>query len=340
MSQSSGPPASISRVSASSEMDATGRAAASRPTMSDYFVIFNPMASRGGAERTRGVIEEAFRETGASCRLVATERRGHAVELAGDAARAGWPAVVAVGGDGIVHEVANGLMREAGDGPTVPLGVIPVGSGNDFVKMLGMPAHKPADAVRRIVAAEPRGVDIGRVTRHVSGDGPDGVWYFTNGVGVGFDAQVARHAREIKRLRGFAIYAWAVVQTLSQLRSPRIQVTVDGREIADRALILTTVSNGPCHGGSFWLTPDAKIDDALLDVLIADARRLPSLLSLLPLVLFGKHLGRRGVELHRGTRVEVRSDEPLPIHADGEIVAEWVREMVIEILPGRLTVLA
>jgi diacylglycerol kinase (ATP) len=305
-----------------------------------YFVIFNPTASRGRAARSRALIEEAFRAARAEYRIVETERRGHASELAGQALEEGWPAVVAVGGDGVVHEVANGLMRRAGEGVSAPLGIIAVGSGNDFIKMLGLPAHRPAEAVRHLVSAEPRLVDVGRVSRQLVGGGPEGVWYFTNGVGVGFDAQVATHARGVRRLRGFAIYGWALLKTLRQLRAPRIEVVVDGVEIADRPLILTTVSNGPCHGGSFWLCPGARVDDGQLDVLIADARSLGSLLHLLPLVMAGKHLGRRGVELHRGTRVEVRSEEPLPIHADGEIVADWVRELVIEVLPGRLRVLA
>lgn len=305
----------------------------------DFFVIFNPMAARGSAARTRGEIESAFRAAGAGCTIVDTEGRGHATLLAREAAEQGWPAVVAVGGDGIVHEVVNGLVPAAGEGETVPLGIIPVGSGNDFVKMLGLPAHRPAEVVRGLVQGHRRRVDIGRVTRHLSEGGPAGVWYFTNGVGVGFDAQVARHAREIKRLRGFAIYAWALMKTLSQLRSPHIVVTVDGRTIADGPLILTTVSNGPCHGGTFWLCPGASIDDGQLDILVAEARPLPSLLMLLPFVLRGRHLGKRGVALHRGRRIEVQCDEALPIHADGEIVAEWVRELVIEVLPGRLTVL-
>jgi YegS/Rv2252/BmrU family lipid kinase len=308
--------------------------------MRSFFVIFNPMASRGGAARSREEIEQAFRAGGAECKLVPTARRGHATELASQAVDEGWATVVAVGGDGIVHEVVNGLMRRAGDGPTVPLGIIPMGSGNDFIKMLDLPVHKPAAAVGHLLNATPRAVDIGRVTRHRTGGGPDGVWYFTNGVGVGFDAQVATHARGIQRLRGFAIYAWAVVKTLRNLQSPTIQVIVDGREIANQPLILTTVSNGPCHGGNFWLCPGARIDDGRLDILIADARSLPAVLLLLPRVMFGKHLGQRGVQLHRGSSVRVRSDERLPIHADGEIVADWVSELEIDVLPGRLTVLA
>lgn len=308
--------------------------------MRSYFVIFNSMASRGRASRSRSAIEEAFRAGKAEYHLASTEARGHAEELARQAVAEGWSAVVAVGGDGVVHEVVNGLLSGRDDDPTLPLGIVPVGSGNDFIKMLDLPAHRPPDAVRRILAATPRQVDVGRVLRHVTAGGPQGVWYFTNGVGVGFDAQVATHARAIRRLRGVAIYAWAVVRALGELRSPHIQVIVDGKEISDGALILTTVSNGPCHGGNFWLCPGASVDDGELDVLTATARSLPGVLRLLPRVMFGKHLGQPGVELHRGRQVTIRSREPLPIHADGEVVAEWVRELEIDLLPKRLTVLA
>ncbi len=329
MSITQGSPTSESRILSASDKG-----------VGAYYVIFNPLASRGGARRALTAIERAFRDSGVEYRIVPTERRGHAPELARRAVEEGWQAIVAVGGDGIVHEVVNGLIAAGEAGSGVALGVIPVGSGNDFSKMLGMPSHRPAEAVRRILAAAPRQVDVGRVVRHVAGGGPPGVWYFTNGVGVGFDAQVARHARDIKRLRGVAIYAWALVKTLRELRSPGIRVVIDGRQVADRRLVLTTVSNGPCHGGNFWLCPNARIDDGQLDILIADARSLSSLIRLIPSVIRGKHLKASGVELHHGRHVVVTSDEPLPIHADGEVVADWVRELEIELLPGRLRVLA
>jgi diacylglycerol kinase (ATP) len=305
-----------------------------------FYVILNPAADRGRTGRLAPRVEAAFRAVGASYELVRTTRRGEAAELAEAAARDGWPAVVAVGGDGAVHEVANGLMRASGDEESVPLGVIPAGSGNDFVKMLGLRARHPEEAVRRLVAAVPRGADIGKVFAHDLEDGPVGPWYFTNGIGLGFDAQVAVHASKIQKLRGLAIYALAVVRTLRDLRNPHFRISVDGREVADRTLILATIANGPCHGGSFWLAPGASIDDGALDVLVADARNVGEVLTLIPAVMRGKHLGARGVHVLRGTRVEVRSDELLPIHADGEIVAKGVRSLSVELLRGKLTVLA
>lgn len=307
--------------------------------VSDYFLILNPTADRGRAERVLPALERALRAEGARYELVHTRRAGHAVALAEAAVEEGWRAVVAIGGDGVVHEVANGLLRAAGDNLVTPMGVVPAGSGNDFVKLLGIPPRDAEAAARRITRGEPRPVDVGRVPHMVARSGPRDPWHFVNGVGLGFDAQVALEASRVRRVRGLAIYAVAVLRTLRRLGAPHIRVVVDGEEVADRELILATIANGACHGGSFWLTPDASVDDGLLDVLVADRRGLAAVLALIPRVLRGRHLGARGVELRRGTRVSVRSDTPLPIHADGEIIASGVSELDVELLPGRLRVL-
>ena len=306
----------------------------------ELLVILNPAAGRGGASSLWPQLQRAFRAAGARPELALTRAPGHAMELAESAARDGWPGVVAVGGDGVVHEVVNGLIRasEAGAAGTA-LGVIAAGSGNDFVKMLHLPTDHPDLAARRIATAAPRAVDVGRVNRCVAARGPAGVWYFTNGIGMGFDAQVAVQASRIRRLKGFAIYAAAVLRTLRDLRSPRMRVEIDGVVVADRPLVLATIGNGQCHGGSFWLSPGASVEDGLLDVLVADARSVPKVLALLPRVMRGRHVGAPGVTIHRGRVARVTSEEPVPIHADGELVADGVTELEAEVLRGGLRVL-
>jgi diacylglycerol kinase (ATP) len=118
-----------------------------------------------------------------------------------------------------------------------------------------------------------------------------------------------------------------------------MKVEVDGIVIADRPLVLATIGNGQCHGGSFWLSPEASVEDGVFDVLIADARNVPRVLSLLPSVMKGKHVGAPGVSIHRGRVARVTSEEPVPIHADGELVADGVTDLEAEVLPGRLLVL-
>jgi YegS/Rv2252/BmrU family lipid kinase len=305
----------------------------------NLFVILNPAADRGRTAALAPMVRRELRRGRRPFEIALTAGPGHAAQLAEGAARAGWEAVVAVGGDGLVHEVVNGLMRAARDGCRAALGVVPAGSGNDFAKLLSVPGHHPDLAIQRVLAAEPRGVDVGRVNRCVAQRTPPVPWYFTNGVGLGFDAQVAVEAAKIRRLKGFAIYAAAVARTLRRLRSPRMRVELDGREIADRPLVLATLGNGACHGGSFWLCPGARLDDGLLDVLTADGRSVWEVMALLPKVLGGRHLGERGVAVERGRVARVSSDEPLPLHADGERVAAGVTDIEVEVLPGALPVL-
>ena len=294
-----------------------------------FYVILNPTAGRGATARVRGLVDAEMSRAGAAHTVVETTRRGHAAELAEAAARAGWPAVVAVGGDGTVHEVVNGLMRAAEGGVSVPLGVVGVGSGNDFALLAGVP-RDPAAAVRRLVSAEPRAVDVGRV----------GDRWFGNGVGIGLDARVAIEVDRGRRFRGIFMYLDALAKVLRVFRPPRMTVEIDGERVAEGPMTLVTVGNGGRHGGGFWICPDARIDDGVLDVCTCDALGTLGILGFLPRVMRGTHTGASCVHMHRARRVRVTSPDPLPVHADGEIIAEAAREVEIEIHPGRLRVLA
>ncbi|HEU0302410.1 MAG TPA: diacylglycerol kinase family protein [Longimicrobium sp.] len=294
-----------------------------------FYVILNPVAGSGAAARVRAVVEHELAQAGASWTLVETGRRGHAAELAEAAAREGWPAVVAVGGDGTVHEVVNGLMRAAEGGPSVPLGIVGVGSGNDFALLAGI-AGDPGWAVRRMVAAEPRAVDVGRV----------GCEWFSNGVGIGLDARVGIEIDRRRRFRGMAMYLHALGRVLRTFRPPHVRVEIDGRMVADGPMTLVTIGNGGRHGGGFWICPEARIDDGVLDVCMAEGMGTLGILGLLPRVIRGTHVGARRVRMHLAHRVRITSPDPLPVHADGEVIAEDARELEIEIFPGRLRVLA
>lgn len=294
-----------------------------------FYVILNPTAGRGATTRVRGIVEREMAQAGAAFTIAETSRRGHAAELAEAAARDGWPAVVAVGGDGTVHEVVNGLMRAAAGGPSVPLGIVGVGSGNDFAKLAGVPDDAAA-AVRRMTEAEPRAVDVGRV----------GDEWFSNGVGIGLDARVAIEVDRRRRFRGLAMYLHALARVLRTFHPPHMTVELDGERVAEGPMTLVTIGNGGRHGGGFWICPDARIDDGVLDMCVCTGLGTLGILWFLPQVMRGAHTGARCVRMHRGTRVRVTSPDPLPVHADGEIIADDAREVIIELHPGRLRVLA
>ena len=286
-----------------------------------FYVILNPTAGRGAAARAWPGVRAVLEGGGARVELAETARHGHAVELAEAAARAGWPAVVAVGGDGTVHEVANGLLRASdGGATTAALGIVPVGSGNDFALLAGLPR------------------DAAGAARRGEGGGVGDRW-FTNGVGVGLDARVAVEANRNRRLRGIGIYLWALARVLGSFRPPVVRVEIDGGEVMERPMTLATVGNGARHGGGFWICPAAKIDDGLLDVCVCDGLGTLQVLRFLPMTLRGTHVGASCVHMRTARRVRISSDTPLPVHADGEILFEAARELEIEIAAGRLRLL-
>ncbi|HET7228476.1 MAG TPA: diacylglycerol kinase family protein [Longimicrobium sp.] len=297
--------------------------------MTRFYAIVNPTAGRGAARRAWSTVHAVLGEAGAEVEMVETTGRGHAMQLAEAAVRAGWPAVVALGGDGTVHEVANGLLR-ASEGlaeTAAALGVVPVGSGNDFALLAGL-SRDPARAARALLAGERR-VDVGRA----------GERWFTNGVGVGLDARVAVEANRNRRLRGMGIYLWALAKVLRSFRPPVIRVETDEGEVIERPLTLVTVGNGGRHGGGFWICPGAVIDDGLLDVCVCDGLSRLQILNFLPKTIRGTHVGASCVHMRRVRHVRITSDTPLPVHADGEILAEDARELDISIFPGRLRLL-
>ena len=276
-------------------------------------------------------VEEGLRAAGLDCELVRTEYPGHALALAYEAQRNGQGLVIAAGGDGTVHEVVNGLARgvnvENGD-VAGPLGIIPMGTGNDLAEMSGIPLELAA-ACQRIAQGQPHLIDIARVNGR----------YFDNSCGVGFEAQVAIEVAHLKRLRGYLAYLIAVFRAMWRFPQPAMRVRWDEGETEQR-MLLVSVGNSRRAGGGFYLTPEAQLDDGLLDFMYADAMNRFGILRLLPQVMKGTHVTDPMVHLGRTCRLIVESEHPLPVHADGELISEGTHQVEIEVLPSRLRLIA
>jgi YegS/Rv2252/BmrU family lipid kinase len=235
------------------------------------------------------------------------------------------PVVIAAGGDGTVHEAVNGWMKAGGG---VPLGVVPVGTGNDFAKMLeASPDWR--EACWRIVRRETRRVDVGRCND----------FYFANSLGIGFDAQVALEANKIHWIRGNAVYGIALAKILLLHHSrPQVRIFHDG-ETLDTDITLLTINNGKVEGGAFVMAPDAEIDDGLFDVVVARGMGRIGILGLLPQVLKGQHMSNPKVLKFQTNKLTVQAVTPLPIHADGELTYSGAMNLEIEVLPRKLEVI-
>ncbi len=303
--------------------------------MAGIRMIYNPEADRGRSYQLAGDLHQLSREWGGAD-WIGTDYPGHACELAAAAAEAGYETVVALGGDGTVHEVVNGLMQ-ADPGRRPRLGVVPLGSGNDFSAGIGVPPD-PAAAVRRIFkGGQVKSVDIGRV-RDASGR----TEYWCNVLGIGFDAAINIQSRNIPWLHGFWMYLAAILRTIIlKFERPLLDIDMDGEKISGRYLMLT-IGNGAREGGGFRFAPDARMDDGRLDYLLIDSISRLNMLRLLPEVMRGTHGRFPAVHLGRFQNLRLRADRALPIQADGEMFAPYaadVREVTVEVMPEALKVI-
>jgi len=268
----------------------------------------------------------AFRRAGWTVELLETERPGHGAALAAEAARAGAVRVVAVGGDGAVHEVANGLLATRS---RASLGVVPIGTGNDFAKLVGVYRHSVDRAVQRLVAAMPRRFDAGRVLGE----------HFVNTMGFGFGPAVVRMRNAMPGLKGFLSYLVPVLRSFATFRPPLLEVRGDGFAETGN-MMMVEVCNGTTAGGSYRFAPEADPCDGQLDVCLIRRVGLPKFLTALPRVMRGTHGTMKEVALVRTRTLTIRSpDAPLLLHLDGELREPAVRECTVTVEPGCLNVL-
>ena len=285
-------------------------------------VIANPYAGRGRVERFLGPFLSGTEALGQRLDLLLTERPGHAIELARSAALAS-DVVCVVGGDGTVHEVANGLLPDP-----VPMVVVPCGSGDDFARLIGCPRDPD-----ELVAVVEDGVGVMLDVLDC------GERFCVNSCGLGFEAQVTKNSRSIQRLKGLPLYLLALGKALAEHNCPNLTITLENGEVIAGERLLVSVGNGVSAGGGFFLTPDAVPDDGLIDLCVVEKMGRIKLLGLLPLSLKGTHTTRREVEMRRTRSVTVESDGPLHIHIDGEYLGDERRSISFTVLDRRLPVL-
>ena len=267
---------------------------------------------------------------------VTTEHPAHAVHLAANAGLEGYDTVVALGGDGTVHEVINGLMR-VGAAQRPSLGVVPVGSGNDFAYGASVPTDS-AESIERIFTGKPKAIDVA-----VARDDHDRIEYWNNTLGIGFDAKVNIMSRTIRGLHGFPMYLVAVFRTLLQDHEPaNLTLRFDDGPAIEHSVSMLTLGNGPREGGGFRTTPAARVDDGSLDFMMISHVSRITMLSLIPKLTNGTHGASRHVTLGSFRRLRLRADRALPIHADGELWSAYeanTRELEVEIVPGAIQLL-
>ncbi|GMV33753.1 MAG: hypothetical protein DCC59_10725 [Chloroflexi bacterium] len=298
-------------------------------------LILNPMADMGRAWKTANDLRPIAQEFKGELTWSGTVYPTHAIELAKQAAEEGCDMVVALGGDGTAHEVVNGLMQVPAEKRPV-MGVVPIGSGNDFAYSIGV-NQKPDRALAHALKAETiRAVDIGRMT-----DEHGRVEYFDNTLGIGFDAVVTIRSHKLPIVKGFLMYLTAVIQTILLNHHPaKIHAETDA-ETWDAELLMFTLCNGPREGGGFMLSPDSKNDDGQLESVAVTNVSRAMMFRLVPEFMKGTHARFKQVRMGQFKKMSVTSNRPLYIHADGEIFTSFgsnLKKADFEIIPQALKV--
>jgi diacylglycerol kinase (ATP) len=287
--------------------------------------IVNPAAGRGRGASALRRLRVALDALNFPAEIIRTDRPGAAEDTAAVAVRRGCAPIIAVGGDGTVHEVVNGLLGGRAVGPPGPgrgpeqsggpdparipaFGVIPTGSGNDFARAMGLRAEVES-AVRAILDSPPLRIDVGQFRER----------FFLNAASVGFDAEVAAVAEKggsLLRSVGPLLYPLALLRALPRYCLRDLQIELDGKLLKRRAL-LVAIANGPRYGGGFRICPKADPGDGMLDVCVIGDLSLARAVRLLPRLRAGTHVGAAEVEHYRARAVRISGSEA-PVQLDGE----------------------
>ncbi len=295
-------------------------------------VILNPKSGGGRAARLRDEIERELSARNVDVVLHETRAPGHALDLTREAVARHASIVAAAGGDGTIHEVANGLLRS---GARVPLAVIPAGTGNDFAKVV--PGAQSREGAYDVIArGTTRDFDVGFA------EWSSGSEFFINGMGTGIDVEVVRQILRVPGLPGPLKYLVGLLRALAVYQPVTLRATLPD-EVIEQSVMMFAIGNGICQGGGFYLTPQARPDDGKLELCVVREIPLAKVAMVLPKVLRGTH-GRHTAVTMRSfaeLRFDNAGETPLFFQLDGELRepagAKWLK---VEVRQAALSVVA
>jgi len=292
-------------------------------------IIVNTHGGKLSGDAKIALVEQGLQAAGIdNYHLEPTQYANHACEIARQAAQEDYAVVVAVGGDGTINEVLNGLMQAAGEqGQPATLGIIPMGTANDLADILQIPNNIP-EACRRLAAGNIHTIDIGCVNGH----------YFANNSAIGLEPVVTITQNNMRWLKGVIRYVVAALKVVYNAKEWNMRVEWD-TGMYDGPMVLVSVGNGHRSGGAFYITPLAKVDDGKFDFVYGVGMNRLKMLSLLPKIFTGKHVYSPLVGYLQTTTLLVTTSPETPIQADGEIIDEKATKIHYKILPQKLQVI-
>lgn len=296
-------------------------------------IILNPHAAGGRAGRLWTKLEPLLWQHLGELVVAVTQRPQEVAEHLDKAHASGLTRVIAVGGDGTNHALVNALvdfnLRQPGETPMI-YGNLPIGTGRDWARGLGMPFHSLDAAARWIAHAQPQPTDIGLLTADQQQE------YFLNVASAGLSGDVVRRVNA--RPRRPWSYLLAAVEGVLQLAPPPLRVLLDGAPWYEGTSYMVAIANGTTFGNGMKIAPGARIRDGLFDVVLVEGASRPAILTALWQVYTGSHLRHPNVRFARAARVDIRSEtDVIGMEFDGEVTGG--RELTFEVKPGLLQML-
>jgi diacylglycerol kinase (ATP) len=288
--------------------------------MKQFYFIINPKARNGYSLRVWGKVETKLMDDKIPYLAYFTEYHGHAIQLAAQIAEGNneQKVIIAVGGDGTISEVMNGIAKYN----NITLGFVPGGSGNDFARGFQIPSN-PEEALKvilRLMNEEVPSIDIGRITMKDHSE-----HYFINNMGAGFDALISYEVNHSKTKAwlnklslGRLVYVYFLLKKLFSYKCTTIDLSIDGKRHILEQTWFVTVSNQPYYGGGMMIAPNAVPNDGLLDITVVHRLSKLKLLLVFISVFWGKHIHFKEVQTFKGRMVTIHSASSLYVHADGE----------------------
>ncbi len=304
--------------------------------MSKALIIVNPKAGKGNGEKALPVIKNFIVKNKINAEIILTEKQLHATEIV-KSNQTEFKKIVGVGGDGTLNEIINGFDLSP-DTENV-LGVIPVGSGNDFARMLGLTKNIEDNLKLIFDHASIKKIDVGELHYSEKDKNSLQTHKFLNGLGIGFDAYVAYINQHTKNFSGIISYIFAVIKALIKLENLPVRIKLDNSLILGKKLLIA-IGNGKTHGGGFYLNPNAQIDDKILDLTVIEKLKWFQIIQKLPLALINRLETAKEVSMYKFTEVEIEIEKPYFVHTDGEIISEKINFMKVKCLPEVINVIS
>ncbi len=272
-------------------------------------IIFNPNAAYGRSVKKLAEIKAGFKRLGITTEFIATKHPGHGTELVAETELSDFDGLVAAGGDGTVFEVLNGLYQHPKN-KRIPLGLLPIGTGNAFSRELGLNADIWTDAMELLRQGHTRQVDTCSVKSS------DKNFHFLNTIHMGFSVDAGLAAQKLKWF-GKTAYTLATLWQVLKLKSYPLVLEING-EVIKSDNVFITISNGRYTGTNFLIAPTAEIDDGLMDVTVLENLSRGRLLRLFPTIYDGRHVEYNEISTYKTNIIRILSPDSMLLGPDGE----------------------